>query len=88
LRQFYGLKDGQETPVKGEGRTGHVEMRTQFDVEGYFEELVQKSSLVELMKAASSLSVDIEKLQGQRHSLVYNHHHKVSQALRWGMSQV
>jgi len=51
---------------------------TKFDSEGYYDGLVGKSNLVDLMKAASSLGVDIASLQGEKYTLVYNHHHQVS----------
>ncbi|ORY28037.1 Vps51/Vps67-domain-containing protein [Naematelia encephala] len=73
LRHFYGLKEGggsdsgDKRDINGAG----------FDAKGYYEDLIHKSTLEELMKAASSLSADIGKLHGDRHSLVYNHHHQL-----------
>jgi hypothetical protein len=79
LRSFYGIKPS--TPLLEEGsnsRTGGVSgSNSKFDSEGYYDDLVGKSNLVELIKAASSLGVDIAELQGERHALVYNHHHQV-----------
>ncbi|WVO17340.1 hypothetical protein L204_105032 [Cryptococcus depauperatus] len=43
----------------------------------YYENLLAKASLKELMNLASSLSSDIGTLEGSRHQLVYNHHHQL-----------
>lgn len=64
-----------------------------FDAMAYYEDLIKKSSLAELMQKAVTLNagelrgvtyatykanqVEIGDLQSSRHSLVYNHHHKV-----------
>ncbi|ODN99601.1 hypothetical protein L198_03445 [Cryptococcus wingfieldii CBS 7118] len=76
FRNFYGLK--------GEGLKGGVPNGDSLDIDSpgfkagvYYEDLVFRSDLGTLMKAASSLAADIGALQGSRHSLVYNHHHQL-----------
>ncbi|RSH87047.1 hypothetical protein EHS25_003535 [Saitozyma podzolica] len=51
-----------------------------FDATKYYEDLIARSSLSDLMQRASALSSDVGNLQSSRHSLVYNHHHQLFSA--------
>lgn len=66
-----------------------------FNKDAYYDDLVAKSSLADLMKTASKLAnglsslismlqklkADVGTLQGSRHALVYNHHHQVRRTI-------
>jgi len=51
-----------------------------FDVEAYFHKLVGNSSLKSLLSTANELMSEIRELDGERQSLVYNHHHELVEA--------
>ncbi|PLW10757.1 hypothetical protein PCANC_24052 [Puccinia coronata f. sp. avenae] len=51
-----------------------------FDVDAYFDKLVGNSSLKSLLSTANELMSEIRELDGERQSLVYNHHHELVEA--------
>ncbi|KAA1092497.1 hypothetical protein PGT21_004955 [Puccinia graminis f. sp. tritici] len=51
-----------------------------FDVDAYFNKLVGTSSLNSLLSTANELMSEIRELDGERQSLVYNHHHELVEA--------
>jgi hypothetical protein len=51
-----------------------------FDVDAYFNKLVRTSSLNSLLSTANELMSEIRELDGERQSLVYNHHHELVEA--------
>ncbi|WAR61851.1 hypothetical protein PtB15_12B543 [Puccinia triticina] len=51
-----------------------------FDVDAYFNKLVGNSSLKSLLSTANELMSEIRELDGERQSLVYNHHHELVEA--------
>ncbi|KAI9633470.1 Vps51/Vps67-domain-containing protein [Dioszegia hungarica] len=84
LRNFYGLKYGAGAGAAGpstpkEGDVLDIDSGA-FDAGAYYQDLIQKSSLAELMKKAVALNAEMGDLQSSRHSLVYNHHHKLFSA--------
>ncbi|WWC72711.1 uncharacterized protein I206_106675 [Kwoniella pini CBS 10737] len=87
FRNFYGIKDGStpSSPSSNNIRQGERGNptdidSTSFNASAYYEELISKSNLKELMETASKLNGDIGNLEGSRHSLVYNHHHQLFSA--------
>jgi len=48
-----------------------------FNAEGYFNQLAITSSLPILLKRENELAEEIRQLDGERQSLVYNHHHEL-----------
>lgn len=51
-----------------------------FDVDAAFRGLLQQKTLAQLLKEESDLLTDIRELDGERQSLVYNHHHELVSA--------
>ncbi|KAL7420841.1 hypothetical protein Q5752_004794 [Cryptotrichosporon argae] len=45
-----------------------------FNANVYYDNLISKSSLQDLLKVAAQLKTDINALESSRHTLVYNHH--------------
>ncbi|KAK1923174.1 Vps51/Vps67-domain-containing protein [Papiliotrema laurentii] len=83
LRQFYGMK-GDTAGQMGDNAPGASKSDNPLDIDSplfnadaYYEDLVAKASLSDLMKTASKLATDVGNLQGSRHALVYNHHHQL-----------
>jgi len=48
-----------------------------FDAKSYYEQLITTSSLPVLLKRENELFTEIRELDGERQSLVYNHHHEL-----------
>lgn len=48
-----------------------------FDAKSYYEQLITASSLSALLKRENDLLTEIRQLDGDRQSLVYNHHHEL-----------
>ncbi|RSH81029.1 uncharacterized protein EHS24_008463 [Apiotrichum porosum] len=46
----------------------------------YYEDVIGKASLAELLQTTSTLATDVGRLQSSRHTLVYNHHHQLFSA--------
>ncbi|GFZ51357.1 hypothetical protein JCM24511_09118 [Saitozyma sp. JCM 24511] len=91
-RERRGARDGNKGNGKGKGKgEGDAEWKEDgvdpldidsraFDATKYYEDLIARSSLSDLMQRASALSSDVGNLQSSRHSLVYNHHHQLFSA--------
>ncbi|KAJ1300065.1 hypothetical protein OPQ81_002547 [Rhizoctonia solani] len=48
-----------------------------FDAKAYYEHLITTATLPELLKKENELVQEIKQLDGERQSLVYNHHHEL-----------
>ncbi|KAG8796486.1 hypothetical protein FRC12_021119 [Ceratobasidium sp. 428] len=48
-----------------------------FDAKAYYEHLITTTTLPELLKKENDLVHEIKQLDGERQSLVYNHHHEL-----------
>ncbi|KAF8596559.1 hypothetical protein BDV93DRAFT_454666 [Ceratobasidium sp. AG-I] len=48
-----------------------------FDAKAYYEHLITTATLPELLKKENDLVQEIKQLDGERQSLVYNHHHEL-----------
>ncbi|EUC62767.1 fat-free-like protein [Rhizoctonia solani AG-3 Rhs1AP] len=48
-----------------------------FDARAYYEHLITTATLPELLKKENELVLEIKQLDGERQSLVYNHHHEL-----------
>ncbi|QRV90370.1 vacuolar protein sorting-associated protein, Vps51/Vps67 family protein [Ceratobasidium sp. AG-Ba] len=48
-----------------------------FDAKAYYEHLITTATLPELLKKENELMLEIKQLDGERQSLVYNHHHEL-----------
>ncbi|AAW42735.1 hypothetical protein CNC03190 [Cryptococcus deneoformans JEC21] len=78
FRNFYGLKSDAAAKIEGVNDSKLVDIDSPtFKPAAYYEDLIAKSTLSGLMRTTASLSSDIGRLQGTRHSLVYNHHHQL-----------
>ncbi|WOO81961.1 Vacuolar protein sorting-associated protein 51 [Vanrija pseudolonga] len=51
-----------------------------FSPSEYYEDLIAKATLAELMGSTSVLAADVGRLHSSRHTLVYNHHHQLFSA--------
>ncbi|KAL1412440.1 hypothetical protein Q8F55_000185 [Vanrija albida] len=51
-----------------------------FSPSEYYEDLIAKATLSELMGSTSVLAADVGRLHSSRHTLVYNHHHQLFSA--------
>lgn len=71
LRDYYGLSSSAGSPTSDEA--GPSQNVPKVDLK----ELLQKHSLSELLAKESSLITEIRELDGERQSLVYNHHHEL-----------
>ncbi|KPV78163.1 uncharacterized protein RHOBADRAFT_50667 [Rhodotorula graminis WP1] len=74
LRDYYGLA----TPK--EGQALDVDSPDRFDPDSYFHSLSSTASLPDLLKREIDLLNEIRELDGERQSLVYNHHHELIDA--------
>ncbi|BGP12394.1 hypothetical protein JCM10213_002001 [Rhodosporidiobolus nylandii] len=75
LRDYYGLAGG--AAQKGEL---DIDSPTSFNPEAYFQSLTNTASLPELLRKENELLNEIRELDGERQSLVYNHHHELIDA--------
>ncbi|GMK56687.1 hypothetical protein CspeluHIS016_0305270 [Cutaneotrichosporon spelunceum] len=95
LRDFYGLKGAASptsptptTPVAPRsGGTSPDPRAARRDLSSpdfvpaeYYDELIQRAGLAELLRTTSTLATDIGRLHSSRHTLVYNHHHQLFSA--------
>ena len=95
LRNYYGLDSGSVTPnsiASGSmgigdntaiGSTSSDPLdpdSTNFQVNLAFKKIMQQRSLSQLLKEESDLLTEIRELDGERQSLVYNHHHELVSA--------
>ncbi|KAG8832634.1 hypothetical protein FRC17_000946 [Serendipita sp. 399] len=77
LRQHYGM--GLIPPASMSGRPDDpmdIDSKV-FDAKAYYEQLITTTSLTGLLKKENELSAQIRQLDGERQSLVYNHHHEL-----------
>lgn len=51
-----------------------------FDPQVYFEKIVKEESLQNTLSVANKLIAEVRELDGERQSLVYNHHHELVEA--------
>jgi len=51
-----------------------------FDARMYYDQLITTAPLTTLLKKENDLLTDIRQLEGERQSLVYNHHHELIDA--------
>lgn len=78
LRNYYGMKDpGSSTAVSADPLDPDASC---FQVDSAFHNLLQTKSLGQLIREESSLLTEIRELDGERQSLVYNHHHELVSA--------
>ena len=75
MRNYYGLGDASsQAPQRIDPDA------STFDAQVAFQTLLQEKSLAQLLKAESDLLTEIRELDGERQSLVYNHHHELVSA--------
>lgn len=96
LRDYYGLSaqggDAAGTgagagdgAVKGKGKD-RGDYRDDdfdsphFDAQRFFDNFVSKATLPQLLDQANTLMGEVRELDGERQSLVYNHHHELVEA--------
>ncbi|KIM33621.1 hypothetical protein M408DRAFT_326294 [Serendipita vermifera MAFF 305830] len=77
LRQHYGLGVGPPAPVPGRVDDPMDIDSKVFDAKAYYEQLITTSSLTALLKKENELAGEIRQLEGEKQSLVYNHHHEL-----------
>ncbi|KAI5476434.1 hypothetical protein MNV49_007747 [Pseudohyphozyma bogoriensis] len=86
LRDYYGI--GGNTAEASPGTTGggggggklDIDSPKTFSPELYFENLSTTASVPDLLKRENELLNEIRELDGERQSLVYNHHHELIEA--------
>ncbi|GAA5861422.1 hypothetical protein JCM1840_005363 [Sporobolomyces johnsonii] len=74
LRDYYGL-----TGAKA-GDPLDLDSPSSFNPDAYFQSLTSTASLPDLLKRENELLNEIRELDGERQSLVYNHHHELIEA--------
>ncbi|GAA6058678.1 hypothetical protein JCM10212_003366 [Sporobolomyces blumeae] len=72
LRDYYGLAN--------KGEQLDMDSPATFNPDAYFQSLVSSASLPDLLRKESELVNEIRELDGERQSLVYNHHHELIEA--------
>ncbi|GAA5871929.1 hypothetical protein JCM3774_000731 [Rhodotorula dairenensis] len=77
LRDYYGL--GKGSPAKA-GQALDIDVPGAFDADAYFHSLASTASLPDLLRRENELLNEIRELDGERQSLVYNHHHELIDA--------
>ncbi|GAA5988569.1 hypothetical protein JCM11641_004606 [Rhodosporidiobolus odoratus] len=75
LRDYYGLKS-----TTGRAEELDIDSTAYFTPEAYFTHLAETKSLPELLRRENELLNEIRELDGERQSLVYNHHHELIDA--------
>ncbi|PWN38352.1 uncharacterized protein FA14DRAFT_104174, partial [Meira miltonrushii] len=81
LRNYYGLDSGSVTPNSIASGTGPMGIdNTALGTTSTFKKIMQQRSLSQLLKEESDLLTEIRELDGERQSLVYNHHHELVSA--------
>lgn len=90
LRDYYGLASNAPDQSKkneagGEklssASTSELDLDSPyFDPQACFEKLVRDSSLQNTLATANRLMAEVRELDGERQSLVYNHHHELVEA--------
>ncbi|KAF8273278.1 Vps51/Vps67-domain-containing protein [Lactarius quietus] len=79
LRRHYGLN---VTPPPPSGRPmDPMDLDSPaFDAKAYYDQLITTASLPVLLKKENELLTEMRQLDGERQSLVYNHHHELIDA--------
>ncbi|KAF4596298.1 hypothetical protein EYR38_007675 [Pleurotus pulmonarius] len=77
LRKHYGLGVGPPPPLPGNTADPMSLDSSAFDAKSYYEQLITTASLSTLLKRENELLTEIRELDGERQSLVYNHHHEL-----------
>ncbi|KAI6024816.1 Vps51/Vps67-domain-containing protein [Pisolithus microcarpus] len=77
LRKHYGLGVGPPPPLPGNQNDPMSMDSVAFDAKSYYDQLITTSSLPTLLKRETELLSEIRQLDGERQSLVYNHHHEL-----------
>ncbi|KAI9461585.1 Vps51/Vps67-domain-containing protein [Lactarius psammicola] len=79
LRRHYGLN---VTPPPPSGRPmDPMDLDSPaFDAKAYYDQLITTASLTTLLKKENELLTEMRQLDGERQSLVYNHHHELIDA--------
>ncbi|POY70385.1 hypothetical protein BMF94_6666 [Rhodotorula taiwanensis] len=77
LRDYYGLAKGA---APKSGQSLDIDSPAAFDADAYFNSLVSTASLPDLLRRENDLLNEIRELDGERQSLVYNHHHELIDA--------
>ncbi|GAA5907920.1 COG1/VPS51 family protein [Sporobolomyces salmoneus] len=75
LRDYYGLG-----PPSNKGDTLDLDSPDTFNASQYLNNLTTTASLPDLLRRETELVNEIRELDGERQSLVYNHHHELIQA--------
>ncbi|GAA5827299.1 hypothetical protein JCM11251_001211 [Rhodosporidiobolus azoricus] len=75
LRDYYGLGAG-----KGGSEQLDIDSPSTFNPDAYFAHLTSTASLPDLLKRENELLNEIRELDGERQSLVYNHHSELIDA--------
>ncbi|GAA5888865.1 hypothetical protein JCM6882_002882 [Rhodosporidiobolus microsporus] len=75
LRDYYGLGAG-----KGGSEQLDIDSPSTFNADAYFAHLTSTASLPDLLKRENELLNEIRELDGERQSLVYNHHSELIDA--------
>ncbi|CEQ38792.1 SPOSA6832_00256, partial [Sporobolomyces salmonicolor] len=77
LRDYYGLSGAKAGDPLDLVPT---DSPSSFNPEAYFQSLTSTASLPDLLKRENELLNEIRELDGERQSLVYNHHHELIEA--------
>ncbi|KAI6123557.1 Vps51/Vps67-domain-containing protein [Pisolithus croceorrhizus] len=77
LRKHYGLGVGPPPPLPGNQNDPMNMDSVAFDAKSYYDQLITTSSLPTLLRREVELLSEIRQLDGERQSLVYNHHHEL-----------
>jgi hypothetical protein len=80
LRNYYGLGEAASIPASSSSSNRLDVDSDNFDAQLAFQVLLQEKGLSQLLKHESDLLTEIRELDGERQSLVYNHHHELVSA--------
>ncbi|KAK0547150.1 hypothetical protein OC861_004831 [Tilletia horrida] len=84
LRDYYGIQAGDNTAAgTGDGSTSASVLNEPganspaFNARSAYESLISTLSLAQLLRKSAELVTEIRELDGEKQSLVYNHHHEL-----------
>lgn len=81
LRNYYGFGDATTSSLSNSLQQQRIDPDSDhFEAQFAFQSLLQENSLSQLLKHESNLLTEIRELDGERQSLVYNHHHELVSA--------
>lgn len=84
LRNYYGLGESSSSatsPSASSSSTYRLDPDgIYFDAQSAFQSMLQDKSISQLLRTESQLLTEIRELDGERQSLVYNHHHELVSA--------